>query len=163
MRNCPTEPQVDQNLLRETHILILNSEYSRIDSLMRRFSCDNDGQGSPLSARALKSSAQILALKRGDAFFFPGCPLKWPQLHSSCHFSMTRDLPADHLSLDDVCFCFQENCFTEFYVRQSSPGGSDNKIMWDLATKSDLGFEIILMRKCFGEKVPSLVIYGAVL
>ena len=48
-------------------------------------------------------------------------------------------------------------------MRQSSPVGSDNQIMWDLVTKSDLSFEITLMRKRFGEKVPSLVIYGAVL
>ena len=41
--------------------------------------------------------------------------------------------------------------------------GSDNKIMWDLVTKSDLSFAITLMGKRFGEEVPSLVIYGAVL
>ena len=76
---------------------------------------------------------------------------------------MASGLPAVHLLLDDICFYFQENCFTECYMRQSSPVGSDNQIMWDLVTKSDLSFEITLMRKRFGEKVPSLVIYGAVL
>lgn len=45
------------------YLYLLNSKYSRINSLIRRFSWDNCGLGSLSSSRALKISARILALK----------------------------------------------------------------------------------------------------
>lgn len=45
------------------YLYLLNSKYSRINSLIRRFSWDNDGRGSRSSSRALNTSARILAFK----------------------------------------------------------------------------------------------------